>query len=185
MNRKLATFMLVLMSIALFGCAQKGESTAGFIEYDSTEFLNANEELSERIPVFTAKYPPNWAHHWVGDSGVIALLIASDDLEAAWKDRDYTSARMLIIPVPYSGQELTEFFYSTLDAHIPHEGTKMEINGQDAAWTEYARNEHFYIEAVIAKKDWAILVFADYPAEKEGEFRALIEATIHTIKVDP
>ena len=83
MNGKLATIILLIMSIALSGCAQKGKNTAGFTEYNSTEFLNANEELSDRIPVFTVKHPPGWAHHWVGDSGVIALLIASGDLEAA------------------------------------------------------------------------------------------------------
>ena len=50
MKIKTATFMLCLIGIALFGCAQKGEDTAGFSEYNSTAVLNENEKLAERIP---------------------------------------------------------------------------------------------------------------------------------------
>ena len=80
---------------------------------------------------------------------------------------------------------MTEFFYSTLDARRPLDGRETTINGQDAAWAEYSRDENSVIEVVIVKESWAILIVADYPAEKEGEFRPLVEATIQTIKINP
>ena len=184
MKRSTATIMLLLISITLSSCGQRGVSTDGFIEYNSNEFITENSTLADRIPVFTVNYPPDWGHHWVGDSGVIALLIASGDLQAAWREQDYTGARMLIIPAPYSGQELTEFFYSTLDARTKLDGKKTEINGQQAAIAEYTRRENSYIEVVIVKGDRALLVVADFPIERESEFRSIVEATINTIEME-
>jgi PBP1b-binding outer membrane lipoprotein LpoB len=46
-------------------------SADSFIEYDSTAYISENG-LSNRIPVFSVKYPPEWKYGWFGDSGIIA-----------------------------------------------------------------------------------------------------------------
>ena len=179
------TIIILLISIILSSCGQRKSIADNFIEYDSTEYITKNNNLSDRIPVFSVKHPPEWEHGWVGDSGVIAFLISSEDLEAAFLGRDDSGTVFMIIPIPYSGEELTDLFYTILNgSHRTLEpSTTTTINGQDAAWAEYTDKNNLYIEVVIARAEWALLVVAYYPAEKEIEFRSLIEATISTIEI--
>jgi hypothetical protein len=180
----ITTIIILLMSVTLSSCAQKESIADSFVEYDSTEFITENSNLSDRIPVFSVKYPPDWEYAWVGDSGVIALLISSGDAEAAWLGQDHSGATMMIIPIPYSGEELTDLFYSTLDAGKALEpSTTTIINGQDAARAEYTRKENLFIEVVIARENWALPIVSYFPTEKETEFRPLIEAIITTIEI--
>jgi hypothetical protein len=177
--KNIIKIILVLCSI-LTSCTQTPSPTEGFVQYDSTEYV-AENDLSDRIPAFSFKHPLDWEHAWVGDSGIIGLLIASGDLEAAWKMRDYTGATMMIIPFAYAGQELTDLFYTT---RIPVESYETtSINGQDAAWGETTINENLYIEVVIVNENWGLTSFAFFPPEKETEFRPVLEAIISTIEI--
>ena len=184
MDTKITTIIILLVSIILSSCGQSESIADTFIEYDSTEFVTENDDLSDRIPVFSVRYPPDWEYAWVGDSGVIALLISSGDIEAAWKMQDYTGATMMIIPIQYSGEKLTDLFYSTLDTGRALEPSRTtSINGQDAAWAEFTRNENLFIEVVVVRAEWGLTVFAYFPTEKETEFRPLLEAIISTIEI--
>ena len=157
---------------------QGASITDGFLQYDSTN------DVSDRIPVFSVKYPPGWEYAWVGDSGVIALLISSGDIEAAWLGQDESGALMMIIPAQYSGEKLTDLFYTTLDTGIVLEPTKTtSINSQDAAIAEYTRKGNLVTEAVIVRSKWALLIVAHFPIEKETEFRPLIDAMISTLEI--
>jgi hypothetical protein len=185
MKTKIA-ILILLMSFVLSSCGQSGSISDNFLEYDSTEFINSNNALlSDLIPVFSVKYPPDWKYSWVGDSGVVGLLIASGDIEAAWLGRDYAGAKLMIIPAPYAGEKLTDMFYTIINgAHTSLEpSTTTSINGQDAAWTEYTDNGNSFIEVVIARTRSAVLIVADYPARKETKFRPLLEAIISTINI--
>jgi hypothetical protein len=184
MNTKITTIIILLMSVTFSSCGQRESIADSFIEYDSTELITENNDLSDRIPVFSVKYPPGWGYAWVGDSGVIALLISSGDLEAAWLGQDYSGATMMIIPVPYSGEKLTELFYSTLDAGRAMEpSTTTIVNGQGAALAEYTRKGNLFIEAVIVRAKWALLIVSHFPTEKETEFRPLLEVMISTLEI--
>jgi len=91
---------------------------------------------------------------------------------------------MMIIPAPYSGEKLTDMFYSTLDSHRALEPSQTtSINGQDAALAEYKRNEDLVIEAVVVRENWALLIVAQFPIEKATEFRPLIDAMISTLEI--
>ena len=187
MKTKIA-IILLLISFILSSCGQRGSIADNFLEYDSTEFITENTEsdfLSDRIPVFSVKYPPEWEYTWAVDSGVIGLIISSGDIEAAWKMQDYPGARIMIIPIQYSGEKLTDLFYTILNGwHRTLEpSTTTTINGQDAAWAEYTDKGNLYIEAVIIQAKWALLIVADFPTEKETEFRPLMEAIISTIEI--
>jgi len=184
MNIKIIMIISLLMSILLSSCGQGKSIADSFKEYDSTEFINENNDLSDRIPVFSVKYHPDWEYGWVGDSGVIALLISSGDVNSAFFGQDDSGAFMMIIPAPYSGEKLTDMFYSTLDAHRVLEPSKTtSINGQDAALAEYTRNGDLVIEAVIVREKWVLLVVAQFPTEKEVEFRSIIESMINTLEI--
>jgi hypothetical protein len=182
MNTKIIIITLLALSAILSGCGQKESITDSFVEYDSTEFLAEHQDLSERIPLFSVKNPPKWENSWVGDSGVIALLFSSGDLNAAWTMQDYSGASLMIIPIPYSGQKLTDLFYTTLDSgNVLVPATTTNINGQDAARAEYTRKGNSVVEAVIVRENWDLLIVAQFPTEKETEFRPLIDAIISTI----
>ena len=179
------TIMILLVCFLFSSCGQ-GESIAeGFVTYDSTEFIIEYEELTDRTPVFSVKYPPTWEKSWVADSGIIGLMFSSGDVEDAWKGRAPSDARLMIIPIPYAGQEVTSLFFSTLEA-----GKKLEpipisaINGQHTAWAEYARNGESNIEAVIVRDNWALLVVAHFPTNNEAEFRPVLEALIQTLEIE-
>lgn len=184
MSIKTTTILILIMSVTLSSCRQVESIEDDFIEYDSTEFITGNIDVSDRIPVFSVKYPPDWEHAWVVDSGVIALLVSSGDIEAAWRMQDYPGAFMMIIPIPYDGEKLTDLFYSTLNAGKALEpSTTTFVNGQDAALTEYTRGEGMFIEGVIARARWALLIVANFPTEKEATFRPFIEAMIRTLEI--
>lgn len=184
MNTKIMNIIILLVGFILSSCEQRESITNSFIEYDSTEVIIENSYLSDRIPAFSVKYPPDWEHAWFGDSGVIGLLISSGDIEAAWKTPDYPEAKMMIIPIQYSGEKLADIFYSTLDTGRALEPSKTtSINGQEAAWAEYTRIEKLFIEVVVARENWALLIVSDIPTEKGTEFRPLIEAIISTIEI--
>jgi Tol biopolymer transport system component len=184
MNTKIFIITLLPLSAILSGCEQKETITDSFVEYDSIEFLAEHRDLSERIPLFSVKYPPEWSYGWVGDSGIIALLLASGDLNAAWTMQDYSGASLMIIPIPYSGQKLTDMFYTTLDSgNILGSATTTTINGQDAARAEYTRKENSVTEAVIVQENWGLLIVAQFPIEKEEEFRPFVDAIINTIAI--
>jgi len=179
------SIIILFISVILSSCGQRESIADNFIEYNSTEYITKNNNLSDRIPVFSVKHPPEWEHGWVGDSGVIAFLISSGDLEAAFFGRDDSGASFMIIPMPYSGEELTNLFYTILNGwHRTLEpSTTTTINGQDAAWAEYTDKDDLYIEAVISRAKWALLIVAHFPTEKETDFRPLIEAAIRTIEI--
>jgi hypothetical protein len=185
MNSRVAIFIILLGCFMLSSCCGQGESLAeGFAEYNSTEVITEYPDASDRIPIFSVKYPPDWKYGWVGDSGVIALLISSGDVNSAFYGQDDSGAFMMIIPAPYSGEKLTDMFYTTLDAHIPLEPSQAtSINGQDAALAEYTRNEDSFIEAVVVRGNWALLIVAQFPTEKATEFRPLIDAMISTLEI--
>jgi len=186
MNIKLIAFIL-LVGLMFSGCGNEQSLADNFKEYDSTEFITenaGNEFLTDRIPVFSVKYPPEWEYGWVGHSGVIALMISSGDVNSAFFGRDEAGAYLMIIPIPYSGERLTDIFYTTLDSGRPLESSELtKINGQDAAMADYARDEDLIIEAVIARENWALLIVAKTPAGKEMEFRPLLEAAIYTMEI--
>ncbi|MFA9402759.1 MAG: hypothetical protein ACERKY_06790 [Anaerolineales bacterium] len=184
MSTKITIIIILLMSFILSSCEQRESIADSFLEYDSTEFISENNDLSDRIPVFSVKYPPEWEYGWVGDSGVIALMISSGDVEAAFFGQDDSGAFMMIIPIPYSGEKLTDMFYTTLNAGGVLEPSKTtRINGQNAAKAEYTRKEDAFIEVVIARGEWALLIVAQLPTEKATEFRPLIEAMISTLDI--
>ena len=185
MSTKITTIIILLMSFILSSCEQRESIADSFLEYDSTEFISENNDLSDRIPVFSVKYPPEWEYGWVGDSGVIALMISSGDVEAAFFGQDDSDAFMMIIPIPYSGEKLTDVFFTTLNAGRVLESTKTtRINGQSAAIGEYTNNGDLVIEAVIVRAKWALLIVAQFPTDKETEFRPHIEAMISTLDIN-
>jgi len=107
---------ILLVSFMGSGCGN-GESVAdSFKEYDSIEFVTEGKDISDRIPVFSVKYPPDWEYGWVGDSGVMALIISSVDVNSAFFGREESGAYLMIIPFPYSSETLTDIFYTTLDS---------------------------------------------------------------------
>jgi hypothetical protein len=185
MKTKIAIIIL-LISFIISSCGRTGAISDNFLVYDSTEFINSNNALlSDLIPVFSVKYPPEWKYSWVGDSGVVGLLISSGDIETAWLERDYAGAKLMIIPAPYAGEKLTDMFYTIINgSHTALEpSTTTSINGQQAAWAEYTDNGNSFVEVVIARTKWALLIVADYPTGKETEFRPLLEAIISTIEI--
>jgi hypothetical protein len=184
MYTKITSIIILLMSFILSSCGLRESIADSFIAYDSTEFIAENNDLSDRIPVFSVKYPPEWEYGWVGDSGVIGLMISSGDISAAFKGQDESGANIMIIPIAYSGEKLTDLFFSILNGwHSTLEpSTLTTINGQDAAWAEYI-DEDIYIEVVIARAEWALLIVSNFPTEKEMEFRPLAEAMIGTIEI--
>jgi len=186
MKTKIAMSIVLLISFMLSSCRQRGSIADNFLEYDSTELINEKNDLSDRIPIFSVKYPPEWEYGWFGDSGVIGLMISSVDPKDAFLGRDESGAAFMIIPIPYSGEELTDLFYTILNGWHRHSGLESHtttINGQDAAWAEYTDEDSLYIETVIVRAEWALAIVAHFPAEKETEFRPLIEATIGTIEI--
>jgi hypothetical protein len=184
MYTKITSIIILLMSFILSSCGLRESIADSFIAYDSTEFIAENNDLSDRIPVFSVKYPPDWEYGWVADSGVIALLISSGDVKTAFSRQDYSGAFMMIIPAPYSGEKLSDMFYATLDAGKVLEPSKMtSINGQSAAIAEYIRNGNLVIEAVVVRAKWALLIVSQFPTEKETEFRPLIDAMISTLEI--
>ena len=165
---------------------QSGSIADNFLEYDSTELINEEKDLSDRIPIFSVKYPPEWEYGWFGDSGVIGLMISSVDPKDAFAGRDESGAVMMIVPVLYSGEELTDLFFTILNGWHRYSGLESyttTINGQDAAWAEYTDEDSLYIEVVIVQAEWALPIVAHFPVEKETEFRPLIETTISTIEI--
>ena len=157
-----------------------------FLEYDSKELINEKKDLSDRIPIFSVKYPPEWEYGWFGDDGLIALLISSVNPSDAFFGRDESGAIIMIVPVPYSGEELTDLFFTILNGWHRYSGLESyttTINGQDAAWAEYTDEDSLYIEVVIVQAEWALPIVAHFPVEKETEFRPLIETTISTIEI--
>ena len=188
MNRKVIVVIL-LINFILTSCGKQKSLADSFNEYDSTEFISEkaeNDYLSNRIPVFSIKYPPEWEYGWFGDSGVIGLMISSVDPKDAFAGRDESGAAMMIIPIPYSGEELTGLFYTILNGWHRYSGLESyttTINSQDAAWAEYTDDDNLYTEVVIVRDEWALLIVAHFPAEKETEFRPLIEAIIYTIEI--
>jgi len=156
----------------------------GFAEYSSTEVLTEHPDFSSRVPVFVIGYPPDWQYGWVGDSGVIALMISSGDVRSAFSGRDPSGAYMMVIPMTYAGQKPAELFYSTLNTRSPLEPSQnTSINGQEAAIAEYTRDQDTFIEAVIVRGNWALLIVAKLPTEKTAEFRPLIETMIYTVVI--
>lgn len=193
MYTKLYTIFLVLVtSITLTGCGQKQSITDNFVEYDSTDFIEEND-LSDRIPVFSVKYPPEWEVGWFADSGAIALLISSGDVDAAWSMQDTSGAFMMIMPSRYDSEEyngkklsdleLTDLLYGTGWGNILKEPSTITINGQDAARVEYNYNERVTIEVVIVREEWVLNVMGFLPPENETEFRSLLEGMIGTIEI--
>jgi hypothetical protein len=187
MKTKIAIIIILLISFIISSCGQRGSIADNFLEYDSTELLTEHPErdfLSDRIPVFSGKYPPEWENALFGAEGLIILLFSSGDIEAAWLGRDYSGAYMMIIPIPYSDEKLTDLFFTTLNTGRVLESTKTtRINGQSAAIAEYTRDGDLVIEAVIVRAKWALLITAVFPTEKETEFRPLIEAMINTLEI--
>jgi len=184
MSSRVTIFIILLGCCIVSSCGQGESLVESFAEYSSTEVITEQPDLSNRIPAFSVKYPPDWKYGWVGDSGVIALLISSGDVNSAFYGQDDSGAFMMIIPAPYSGEKLTDMFYSTLDAHRVLEPSQTtSINGQDAALAEYTRNEDLVIEAVVVRDNWALLIITKFPTEKATEFRSLIDAMISTIEI--
>ena len=181
MDTKIKTILFVLVaSFILLGCGQKQSITDNFTQYDSTDFIKEND-LSDRIPVFSVKYPPEWEYGWFSDSGVIALLISSGDVNAAWSLQDTSGATMMIAPFPYSGEKLTDLFFFASDKGL--EPSTTTINGQEAARIEYTDDGQLRIEVVIVREKWALSVVTFFPAEKDAEFRSLIDGIIGTIEI--
>jgi len=78
MNSRVTIFIVLLVCLMLSSCGQGESLVESFAEYNSTEVIIEHPDVSNRIPVFSVKYPPDWKYGWVGDSGVIALLISSE-----------------------------------------------------------------------------------------------------------
>ncbi len=158
--------------------------TENFVEYDSTDFI-AENDLADRVPVFSVKYPPEWQYDWFADSGAIALLISSGDVNDAWSLQDTSGATMMIIPAPYEGKNLTDMFLIEADRRdeAVEEPITLTINGQAAARVEYINNGRLQIDVVIVRENFALHAAASIPPEKEAEFRALLEAVISSIEI--
>lgn len=179
---------LLLICMLLSACGQEASLADKFTEYNSTPYLDEHPTLSTRIPVFTVKYPPDWNHGWVADSGIIALFFASGDLETAFRGRDDEGAFVMVvpwnIPAEYTGKKPGEMFYTTLELHVPLEPSETTpINGQDAALVEYSHDNETTIEAVVVRGDWALLVVARFPSDKDADLRPSIDAMISTLQI--
>jgi hypothetical protein len=155
-----------------------------FIAYDSTDFIKEND-LADRIPVFSVKYPPEWEYKWFSDSGAIVLLISSVDVNDVWSLQDTSGATMMVIPEPYDGKSLTDMFIIESDRRdrTVEEPITLTINGQDAARVVYMNNGQFLIDVVIVREEFALHAVAFFLPEKEAEFRPLLETMINTIQI--
>lgn len=184
MNTKTSTIIILLICVVMSSCTQAESVADSFIEYDSSEFIAENQDLPRPIPVFSLKYPPDWDHGWVGDSGIISLMVSSGDYKDAFFGRDTSSAIMMVIPIEYSGEKLADLFFTKLNAGRTIEQSRSAfINGQEAAIAEYTDEENLVIEAVIVRGEWALLIFVQFPNEEEEEFRPFMEAMIDTIEI--
>lgn len=163
-------------------------SVESFIEYDSTEYINENG-LSDRIPVFSVKYPPEWKYRWYGDGdqGGIALVISSVELYDAFT-LQYTSGNSIyIIPMPYNGEKPTDLFFGyERSDKIIEEPMAITINGQDATRVKFVNNEQIQTEILIVEGKWALNAMYTFPTDKEAEFlrfQLLVETIISTIAI--
>ena len=116
---------------------------------------------------------------WFADMGVYYFVIVSGDLDAAQSTLD-SGAQMIIIPSEYSGEELKDLFFFAPDES---KSSPTTINGQEAAKVEFTENKQLKIELVVVRENWALVVLATFPSEKEMEYRPLIEEIINTIEI--
>ena len=191
MNTKVYVILSVLVtSYILLGCGQKPSITEGFVEYDSQHIRESDDlpryssniedkNLAKYIPRFTFKHPPDWEYGWFADMGVYYFVIVSGDLDAAQSTLD-SGAQMIIIPSEYSGEELKDLFFFAPDES---KSSPTTINGQEAAKVEFTENKQLKIELVVVRENWALVVLATFPSEKEMEYRPLIEEIINTIEI--
>ena len=153
-----------------------------FKVYDSTDFIKEND-LADRIPVFSVKYPPEWTYGWFGDSGVIVFLISAGDVNDAWMLKDTSGFTMMIIPNSYNGEELADLSgYDSADS-IVQEPSAITINNQDALRVEYINNGSLQIVVVVVRGKWALTIFGQIRSDKEAEFRSVFEDMISTVEI--
>ena len=191
MNKKVNVILSVLVtSCILLGCGQQPSITGNFVEYDSQHIRESDDlpryssniedkTLANYIPRFTFKHPPDWEYGWFADMGIYYFVIVSGDLDAAQSSLD-SGVQMIIIPYEYSGEDLTDLLFFAPDGLEPSSTT---INGQEAVRVEFAEDQQLKIELMIVREKWGLDVLAEFPSEKEKEYRPLLEEIIKTIEI--
>ena len=154
-----------------------------FTEYSSDDFFDSYEILS---PNFSVQYPDNWDKSWLQDSGILALLVTSDELNEMWGTPQSSGIVVMIISTiePVSLMGFAEEFVRGTMADDPIVTT---ADGQTQTKATYENEEYLQIIAQMEMENIPGSVFAvgRILIDKAEEYQTHLEEIIDSIVVKP
>jgi len=187
--RFITLFILSFLLVMTTSCA-KDDITKDYLEYNSVDDEVGADIFESSKTAFSLKYPQEWETSWASDSGVVAYLMASEDLETVWSAQDHDSATIMIV----GGVGFTDSLSAGVpieslpndwveDYELIQEPKAMKINGHDAVQAIHYFGDEIRIVTIIVEENADLLILASTPKEKDVEFRPILEAIISTIKL--